>query len=189
MGKTLLRGEPVWNAGDRFGIVVSRYNASVTDRLLEGAEQQLQTAGVPLDAIVVVSVPGAWELPVAARRLLASDTFAAVICLGCVIQGETTHDRYINQQVSLSLGELAWQTGIPVSFGVLTCQSMEQALQRAGGRMGNKGSEAAEVALELADLFRRLPPSSRQPTISSASVFSHVSDSSRPDDRGESFSE
>jgi 6,7-dimethyl-8-ribityllumazine synthase len=98
-------------------------------------------------------VPGAWELPVAAQRLARRDEIKAVICLGAVIQGETTHDQYINHQVSASLGQLALEYDLPVLFGVLTCQTMEQALNRAGGSMGNKGVEAARAALEMMGLF------------------------------------
>jgi|TARA_B100000809_G_scaffold264043_1_gene318809 6,7-dimethyl-8-ribityllumazine synthase len=135
------------------GIVVSRYNDSITNRLLEGALQTLREAEIAEDKIHVAWVPGAWELPVAAQRLARRDEIKAVICLGAVIQGETTHDQYINHQVSASLGQLALEYDLPVLFGVLTCQTMEQALNRAGGSMGNKGVEAARAALEMMGLF------------------------------------
>ena len=135
------------------GIVVSRYNTSITNRLLDGALETLAEGGVAEDDIHVAWVPGAWELPVAAQRLARRDEIKAVICLGAVIQGETTHDRFINQQVSGSLGRLALQYDLPVLFGVLTCQTLEQALNRAGGSMGNKGSECAKAALEMMGLF------------------------------------
>jgi len=134
-------------------VVVSRYNTAITNRLLEGALETLAEEGVAEDDIHVAWVPGAWELPVAAQRLARRDEIKAVICLGAVIQGETTHDRFINQQVSGSLGRLALQYDLPVLFGVLTCQTLEQALNRAGGSMGNKGSECAKAALEMMGLF------------------------------------
>ena len=139
--------------GSHVGIVVSRYNLSITTRLLEGALQVLAEAGVPEGDVQVVWVPGAWELPVAAQRLARREQVKAVLCLGAVIQGETTHDQYINQQVVSSLGQLALENDLPVLFGVLTCQTMEQALNRAGGSMGNKGAECAQAALEMIGLF------------------------------------
>jgi 6,7-dimethyl-8-ribityllumazine synthase len=139
--------------GSHVGIVVSRYNLSITNRLLEGALQALAEAGVPEVDVQVVWVPGAWELPVAAQRLARREQVKAVLCLGAVIQGETTHDQYINQQVVNSLGQLALENDLPVLFGVLTCQTMEQALNRAGGSMGNKGAECAQAALEMIGLF------------------------------------
>ena len=134
-------------------VVVSHYNTAITNRLLEGALETLAEEGVAEDDIHVAWVPGAWELPVAAQRLARRDEIKAVICLGAVIQGETTHDRFINQQVSGSLGRLALEYDLPVLFGVLTCQTLEQALNRAGGSMGNKGSECANAALEMMGLF------------------------------------
>jgi 6,7-dimethyl-8-ribityllumazine synthase len=136
------------------GIVVSRYNNVITSRLLEGALQTLAEGGVAEDDVHVAWVPGAWELPVAAQRMARRDEIKAVLCLGAVIQGETTHDQYINHQVSASLGQLALEQDLPVLFGVLTCQSMEQALNRAGGSKGNKGTECALAALEMMGLFR-----------------------------------
>ena len=144
-------------AGGRVGIVTTRYHRSITQRLLEGAQEVLAKAGVPDDAVDVVWVPGAWEIPVAARACLGRPETLAVICLGCVIRGETTHDQCISAQVARELGRLASDAVRPVTFGVLTCQSMEQALARAGGPAGNKGAEAAEAALVMVDLLRRLP--------------------------------
>ena len=138
------------------GIVVSAYNSSITNRLLEGALQTLEQAGISDDNIHVAWVPGAWELPVAAQRLARRKEIKAVICLGAVIQGETTHDQYINHQVSASLGQLALEQDLPVLFGVLTCQTMEQALNRAGGSMGNKGVESAQAALKMIGLFKEM---------------------------------
>ena len=140
-----------------FAIVVSRYNENITAKLLEGAQQTLLDHGVSGEQIDVAWVPGAWEIPLVASRLSRSSRYAAVLCLGAVIRGETTHDQHINRQVSLSLGELSLETGIPVLFGVLTCNSLEQAIHRSGGNVGNKGVECAEAALEMASLLAKLP--------------------------------
>lgn len=142
----------------RFAIVVSRYNDSITRKLLEGALQTLAAAGVADDAVDVAWVPGAWEIPLVASRLAGSGAYSAVLCLGAVIRGETTHDQHINRQVSLSLGNIALNTGVPVLFGVLTCNTIEQAIHRSGGNVGNKGSECAEAALEMVHLLDKLPP-------------------------------
>lgn len=137
-------------------VVVSRYNDSVTTRLLTGALQTLAAHGVSEDSIDVAWVPGAWELPVVATRMLDSGRYLGVICLGAVIRGETTHDQYINRAVSLSLAELACRSGVPVLFGLLTCDTLEQAIHRSGGNAGNKGSECALAALETIDLLSKL---------------------------------
>lgn len=144
-------------AGQRFAIVVSRYNDSITKRLLSGAVTTLKEHGVQEADVDIAWVPGAWELPLIAQRLAESRRYAAVICLGAVIRGETTHDQHINRQVSLSLGDISLLTGIPIAFGLLTCNSVEQAINRAGGSHGNKGVECALAALEMADLLRKLP--------------------------------
>lgn len=140
-----------------FAIVVSRYNQSITSRLLQGAIDTLTARGVPADQIDVAWVPGAWELPIATQHLAQSRRYVALLCLGAVIRGETSHDEHINRQVSLSLGQIALDTGLPVLFGLLTCHSVEQAIQRAGGTMGNKGVECAEAALEMVQLLGKLP--------------------------------
>jgi 6,7-dimethyl-8-ribityllumazine synthase len=142
----------------RFAIVVSRYNEHITGKLLAGAVETLRAAGIADDAIDVAWVPGAWEIPLVAQRMARSQKYAAMLCLGAVIRGETTHDEHINRQVSLSLGQLALETGLPVLFGVLTCNTLEQAIHRAGGNMGNKGVECAEAALEMVRLLGKLPP-------------------------------
>ena len=144
-------------ADARFAIVVSRYNQNITGKLLEGALATLGKHGVAHDAIEVAWVPGAWEIPLIADRFAQTQQFAAVLTLGCVIRGETTHDQHINQQVSASLGEISLRTGVPVAFGVLTVNSLEQAIHRSGGNVGNKGEEAATAALEMASLLRQLP--------------------------------
>lgn len=143
--------------GRRFAIVVARYNESITAKLLSGAVETLQAHGVDDRSIDVAWVPGAWEIPVVAARFARAGSHAAVLCLGAVIRGETSHDQHINRQVSLSLGALAVETGIPVSFGVLTCNSLEQAIHRSGGNVGNKGVECAEAALEMVSLLGKLP--------------------------------
>lgn len=125
----------------RYAIVVSRYNEHITGKLLAGAVETLRTGGVADAAIDVAWVPGAWEIPLVAAKLAHSTRYVAVLCLGAVIRGETTHDEHINRQVSLSLGQLALDTGLPVPFGVLTCNTLEQAIHRAGGNVGNKGQE------------------------------------------------
>ncbi|MFO0913787.1 MAG: 6,7-dimethyl-8-ribityllumazine synthase [Pirellulales bacterium] len=143
--------------GLRVGVVVSRYHTTITENLLQGCLNTLTDHGVAAAAVDVAWVPGAWELPVAAQRLAATGNYQAVICLGAVIRGETTHDQFINMQVSQSLGQIALQHDVPVLFGLLTCQSVEQALDRSGGRTGNKGSECALAALEMASLMSKLP--------------------------------
>jgi len=140
----------------RFAIVVARYNEHITGKLLAGAVETLRAAGIADDAIDVAWVPGAWEIPLVAQRMARSQKYAAVLCLGAVIRGETTHDEHINRQVSLSVGQLALETGLPVLFGVLTCNTLEQAIHRAGGNMGNKGVECAEAALEMVRLLGKM---------------------------------
>jgi len=141
----------------RFAVVVARYNENITGKLLEGAVETLICGGVEDQDIAVAWAPGAWELPLVAQRFAQSGDYAAVLCLGAVIRGETTHDQYINQQVSQSLGRISLNTGVPVLFGVLTCNTLEQAIHRSGGNVGNKGAECAEAALEMARLLRKLP--------------------------------
>ena len=138
--------------GARFAIVVARYNHTITDKLLAGAVDTLTSHGVLDSDIDVAHVPGAWEIPLIAQRFAQSGQYAAVICLGAVIRGETTHDQHINRQVSLSLGTIALQFDLPVLFGVITFNTMEQAIHRAGGNVGNKGCECATAALEMVSL-------------------------------------
>lgn len=148
------------SAGRHFAIVVSRYNESITRSLLNGAVTTFRENGVQDSQLDVIWVPGAWELPIAVNKLAESNRYAAIVGLGAVIRGETTHDQHINRQVSLSLGEISLRNGIPISFGLLTCNSVEQAIHRAGGSHGNKGVECALAALEMADLLPRLPAKS-----------------------------
>jgi 6,7-dimethyl-8-ribityllumazine synthase len=145
-------------ADERVAIVVSRWNESITQRLLDGAVGTLTSRGIPDDHIDVAWVPGAWEIPLVAQRCADSRRYRAVICLGAVIRGETTHDQHINRAVSTAISQLALDSGIPVLFGILTCETMEQAIHRAGGNVGNKGSECATAALSMIGLLKNLPP-------------------------------
>jgi 6,7-dimethyl-8-ribityllumazine synthase len=137
-------------------VVVARFNQTVTQRLLDGALDGLVRHGVAFDDIDVAWVPGAWELPAAARRLLGSDRYTALIALGAVIRGETPHFDYVSGEASRGLAQVSAEFDVPVGFGVLTCDTMQQADDRAGGAHGNKGWDAALAALEMADLFDRL---------------------------------
>jgi 6,7-dimethyl-8-ribityllumazine synthase len=143
-------------AGFRFAVVVSKYNDFVTDRLQTGALEALATAGVNRDEVTVVRVPGAYELPLAAQHAAESGRFDAVVCLGCLIRGETPHFEYISSAVSHGLTTAAAATGIPITFGVLTTNSVEEALARAGDGPTNKGHEAAMAAIEMAEVVAEL---------------------------------
>jgi 6,7-dimethyl-8-ribityllumazine synthase len=143
-------------AGFRFALVVSKYHDFVTDRLQAAACRVLETAGVSGDAITVVRVPGAFELPVAARAALQTSRFDAIICLGCLIRGETPHFDFIASAVSHALADLASGSGIPVAFGVLTTNSIEEAVERSGDGPSNKGWEAAAAAVEMVGVIAEL---------------------------------
>ena len=142
----------------RFAIVVARYNDSITGGLLDGALSTLTSAGVSDENIDVVWVPGAFEIPLIANRIACTGEYVAVLCLGAVIRGETSHDEHINRAVSLGIIESSLSSGIPVLFGVLTCNSLEQALHRSTPGDHNKGAECARSALEMADLLVKLSP-------------------------------
>jgi 6,7-dimethyl-8-ribityllumazine synthase len=144
------------DGSERFAIVVSQWNRAVTDKLLAGAVAVLHEAGVPDDHIDVAWVPGSWEIPLAARRFADNVAYSAVLCLGAVVRGETSHDQHINRGVSLALMDITLASNMPVLFGVLTCENMAQALDRAGGAHGNKGRECAEAALHMAGLLKNL---------------------------------
>jgi 6,7-dimethyl-8-ribityllumazine synthase len=153
----------------RFAVVVSRFNESITARLLAGAVETLTAHGVGPEQIDVFWTPGAFEIPTVAGRLAAAGGYAAILCLGAVIRGETTHDQHINRAVSIALAELGARWGLPVLFGVLTCDTLEQALARSGAaaatagkdqgrsRPGNKGVDCAQAALEMVSLLAKLP--------------------------------
>ena len=136
-------------ADRRFAIVVSKYHHHITHKLLEGAQQTLSRHLVPPTQVEVMWVPGAWEIPVAAQFALETGRFDAILTLGCVIRGQTTHDQHINNQVANSLGRLSLDYQRPIGFGLLTVNSMEQALARAGGDVGNKGVETADAAIHM----------------------------------------
>ncbi len=143
-------------AGLRVCVVVSRWNEFVTRRLLEGAEKVLRERGVADGDVTVAWVPGAFELPTAAKWAAASGQFDAVVCLGAVIRGETAHFEYVAGGAAEGIRQAAQETGVPVIFGVLTVDTVEQALSRAGGKDGHKGEEAALAAIEMANLRRQL---------------------------------
>jgi 6,7-dimethyl-8-ribityllumazine synthase len=150
-------GAPLTGAsGHRFAIVYSRFNAAITERLCEGARAALDEAGASPGDIEVVSVPGAFELPQAARRLAETGRVDAVICLGCVIRGATAHFEYISSSAAHGIQDASGETGVPMAFGVLTTDTWAQADERAGPGRDNKGFEAAAAAIEMAQLFRRL---------------------------------
>jgi len=142
--------------GMKFAIVVARWNAVITDRLLDGALDALLRSGAQRRHIEVVRVPGAWEIPAAARTLADRGNLDAIITLGCLLRGETAHYEAIYTEVARGIGQSQQETGIPHSFGVLTCETLEQALNRAGIKAGNKGFEAAIAAIEMASLRRKL---------------------------------
>jgi 6,7-dimethyl-8-ribityllumazine synthase len=142
--------------GFRFALVVSKYNDFVTDRLQAGALAALAAAGVATGDITVVRVPGAFEIPLAAQRAAETARYDAIVCLGCLIRGETSHFEYISSAVSLGLTTAAAATGVPMAFGVLTTNSIEDALARAGEGPGNKGHEAAVAAIEMAEVVAQL---------------------------------
>jgi len=154
-----ISGQHIAGADDSFAIVASRFNELVTKRLVEGAVDCLVRHGVDESAVTVVWVPGSFEIPLAASELVASEKYSAVICLGAVIQGQTTHHEYINSQVAAGIMNLSLQHHRPVTFGVITCESMEQALDRAGGKVGNKGEEAALAAIETLNVLRAIKAS------------------------------
>ena len=142
--------------GNRFAVAVSRFNLEITQGLLAGAQGALEEAGVEKSAHTVVWVPGAFELPLTAQRLAESGDHDAIICLGCLIKGDTMHFEYIAESVVHGLAQVALQSGIPIALGVLTTLTEEQAVERAAPGPGNKGAEAARAAVEMAALFRRL---------------------------------
>ena len=137
----------------KIGIVVSRFNELITSRLLEGALWSFARHGGDEKHLEIARVPGAYELPIAALKMAQTQRFAAIICLGCVIRGATSHYDYVCGPAASGIASVALQTGVPTMFGVLTVDTLEQALDRAGAKVGNKGSEAMEAALEMVDLL------------------------------------
>src|ERR1700682_715864 len=147
-------------AGLRFAIVVSRFNSFITKRLLAGALDALTRTGADADAIDVIKVPGSWEVPLVAGEVAKQRRHDALICLSCVIRGETPHFDYVAGQAAKGIAQVAAETGMPVAFGVLTTNTLEQAIDRAGAKGGNKGFDAAMTAIEMADLLRKLKENS-----------------------------
>jgi 6,7-dimethyl-8-ribityllumazine synthase len=153
---TEIRGD-LHARGRRFAVAVARFNELVTRKLLEGALDAMRSHDVAGEDVDVVWVPGAFELPLAARRLALSGTYDGVVCIGAVIRGETAHFEHVAGQAAAGIREAAEASGVPVSFGVLTTETLEQALDRAGGKHGNKGWDAAVAAIEMASLLEQLP--------------------------------
>jgi 6,7-dimethyl-8-ribityllumazine synthase len=151
-----IEGQQIARKGARYAIVVSRTNSLVTERLLSGCLDGLLRHGVEENGIDVIWVPGSFELPLVVKSVCAKKKHAAVLALGCVIRGGTPHFEYIAAETSKGVAQASLETGVPVAFGVLTCDNLEQALERAGAKGGNKGWEAALSALEMADLMEKL---------------------------------
>jgi 6,7-dimethyl-8-ribityllumazine synthase len=143
-------------AGMRFGIVVSQFNSFITDRLLAGALDALHRAGAGDDRIEVVRVPGSFEVPLAAKKLAAAGRCDAIICIGCILRGETAHFDYVASEAARGIQLAQLDTGVPMAFCVLTCDTLEQAIDRAGLKSGNKGYEAGLSAIEMASISRKL---------------------------------
>lgn len=141
----------------RFAVVVAEWNRSITQKLLDGAVATFVEAGVADDMLDVAWVPGAWEIPIVTQRLADTCRYGAILTLGAVIKGDTSHDHWINQGVTNALMRIGAEHSLPVLFGVLTCDTMEQAIHRAGGDVGNKGAECAEAALKMVSLLQALP--------------------------------
>jgi 6,7-dimethyl-8-ribityllumazine synthase len=140
--------------GGRFALVVSRWNGFITERLLDGALDALRRHGADDEGLTVVRVPGAFEVPLVVKRLAASGDYDAIVALGCVIRGATPHFDYVAGEVSRGVARASYETGVPVGFGVLTTDTIEQAVERAGTKAGNKGAEAATAAIEMVGVLR-----------------------------------
>ena len=157
-----IRGELTAN-GLRFGIVVSRFNSFITERLLAGALDALERAGADSKQIDVARVPGAFEIPIAAKKMAQTARYDAVICIGCVLRGETTHYDYVCSESARGIQLAQMDTGVPMAFCLLTCDTLEQAIDRAGLKGGNKGFDAGLAAIEMANLARKLNPAAKGP--------------------------
>ena len=142
--------------GMRLAVVAGRFNDFITNRLIEGAIDAIKRTGGNADTTVVVKVPGAFELPLAAKKLAASKKYDAVICLGAVIRGNTPHFEYVSNLMSRGISNVMTETGVPISFGVITADSLDQAIERAGTKYGNKGTEAVLSAIEMANVLKEL---------------------------------
>ena len=159
--------------GKCFAIVVSRFNAFITDRLLQSAYDGLLRSGAKKKDVALVRVPGAFEIPLAARTLAETGKYDAILCIGCLLRGDTAHYDVIVNEVTRGIGQSAQETGVPHAFGVLTCETLEQAIDRAGLKMGNKGLEAALAAVEMANLKKAV--SSQLSAVSKKGLRSQVS--------------
>jgi len=151
----ILEGKLIAHPG-KFAIVASRFNEFIVSKLVSGAEDTLVRHGVCTDDITLVWVPGAFEIPLAALKLAKSNEYQAIVCVGAVIRGSTSHYDYVCNEVSKGIAQVNLTTGVPTVFGILTTENIEQAIERAGTKAGNKGSDAALTALELADLIPKL---------------------------------
>jgi 6,7-dimethyl-8-ribityllumazine synthase len=165
--ENVLHGKPVALEGDlsaegmRFAVITTRWNTVITDRLLQGALDGLYRSGAAKKDVEIVRVPGAWEIPSAARTLAESKKFDAIVTLGCLLRGETAHYEAIYNEVARGIGQSQQETGVPHAFGVLTCETLEQALDRAGLKAGNKGFEAAVAAIEMVSIQRKIAEGAR----------------------------
>ena len=155
---TTIEGQVRAPAEKRLGIVAARFNALVVDALMSGALEAFRRAGVDPSRVDVVRVPGSFEIPVAAQAMAKTGRYAGLVCLGAVIQGETDHHVQVGDSATQGIVRVMLETGVPISHGILACATLEHALQRAGGKVGNKGAEAANAALELADLIAKISP-------------------------------
>jgi 6,7-dimethyl-8-ribityllumazine synthase len=154
-GMKVIEGE-LQAEGLKFGIIVSRFNDFITSKLLDGALDALRRHGAGEKDIEVVKVPGSFEIPMVARKLAAKGTYHAIICLGTVIRGATPHFEYVSAEVSKGIASASMETGIPIAFGVITSDTIEQAVERAGTKSGNKGWDAAITAIEMAQVMKKL---------------------------------
>jgi 6,7-dimethyl-8-ribityllumazine synthase len=140
----------------RFGLVAARFNEFITGKLVSGAIDALVRHGADAEKITQVWIPGAFEIPLAAQKLARSGDYDAILCVGCVIRGQTPHFDYVAGEAAKGVAQVALSTGVPISFGVITSDTLEQAIDRAGGKVGNKGADAAVAAIEMANLLRAL---------------------------------
>jgi 6,7-dimethyl-8-ribityllumazine synthase len=147
---------PLDAGSHRYALVVARFNEFITSRLVDGAVDELTRHGAQPDNITQVWAPGSWEIPLVAQKLAASGRYAAVLCLGCVIRGQTPHFEYVANEVAKGIAQVSLTTGVPVTFGIVTADSLEQAIDRAGAKAGNKGADAARAAIEMANLLAAL---------------------------------
>ena len=162
-GKPAARRDELNAAGLRFGIVVSQFNGFITDRLLAGSLDALKRAGARKEQIEIVRVPGSFEIPLAAKKLAATGRADSIICIGCILRGETSHYDYVASETARGIQLAQLDTGVPMAFCVLTCDTLEQAIERAGLKSGNKGFDAGLGAIEMARLSRKLTKNSARP--------------------------